>query len=1081
MILSMVPAVSGVTVEAMTVTGNYAHIPDSRARDGADNFESNLNPRLRRGPGVANSTRGSERGGAGWILGTPELAASYWRGHPLPLGGGGIGPGDTQLMGRSTPRNLNFAHHIYAVPGAYNVHVARFDVSGLGTGNRRGYGNLLPDLANVVPGATGVTQSSIQHVATLLDDLFITGHPSTAFLPAPVMAMTDDQFDAWGSMGIYTTRAAIAPQARTAASPLIGYDDVVPFELLAFHTQNLSGVPGADPGAQYTLFILREGSNRNRGIIVVYANLLGVSAAQMTAFGISNASAPLSLVSYAGANIDLTIHPGGFGQIPHGQHRLGTREDYRFTFGIDGTVRPFHHRTALRPIDIREVHAGTLTNSVYQVEMTLERGFVFDRRHENSFTSSVEPLDRDDGGVRVNSVLGAVTGFGPMHSALGVTGNGQAISAAYRGTRTELEDVQRDRNRRLITAPFVGAGVASGWADTIRIGQNDSLWIQADGGREGDVRVYVELFRVTGINSASVSSYYAGGGTNVRRERRIRDENRTLVASGWVVPARLTSDEIIFERYENHDLEDFLLVSGMREWSARQMQAGATVTAGHLLPLWDAVEEHSPAEYYHKTATVVLTETVHGVLPFTGLRDINFEFPRGVQVLGVRWETNDAHFAPTAANNTYGYEWYYDGRTRRGPLDILIQRNLVSMRPELGRVETRYRVAEIRAHFYISIQAGHYALFGDTIEVRAVGPGFEDGRYADVALVQDPITVRTVPVTVDGGDDAAFGRMRHERLNDIVIYENYPGALRHGTQLWLGVEGGVSLAWGTADLVSINAGTVTADADSGLRIGLPTRDQRGVFVNIERRSNNDPGYIRFSNVEISGALVAGHTYDIIVAGSAVADNFGVSGFEWTGPLFGGGTFTRIGHGLFTDEPYPTIAFSFVGDDIFAPPGTGPVVQPPVTPPVTPGLGPVTFWQHSSHHLVDGGNRAAPVFMLLPNPQNPAFHTSYVDARVVADVLGFPWGPGASGWDAATNTVTFTDGVNTVSFTTNQNSAIVNGVSTPMTSGGYPLDARVINDRMFVPVVFFNYLPFAGRVQWNSYATPADRSITIFPN
>jgi len=125
--------------------------------------------------------------------------------------------------------------------------------------------------------------------------------------------------------------------------------------------------------------------------------------------------------------------------------------------------------------------------------------------------------------------------------------------------------------------------------------------------------------------------------------------------------------------------------------------------------------------------------------------------------------------------------------------------------------------------------------------------------------------------------------------------------------------------------------------------------------------------------------------------------------------------------------------------------------------------------------------SAPVFVLRPNVTNPNFVTSYVSARVVADLAGLPWGNGYSSWDDATGTALFIDGNVSIAFTAGSSVAVVNGVDTPITAGGLSADAPIIGGRMMVPISFFNTIPwFPLNVRWNSYADPSQRSITITP-
>ena len=122
----------------------------------------------------------------------------------------------------------------------------------------------------------------------------------------------------------------------------------------------------------------------------------------------------------------------------------------------------------------------------------------------------------------------------------------------------------------------------------------------------------------------------------------------------------------------------------------------------------------------------------------------------------------------------------------------------------------------------------------------------------------------------------------------------------------------------------------------------------------------------------------------------------------------------------------------------------------------------------THRTADGTQLNAPLFLLIPNPENPRYHTSYVMMRVVADVLGLDWE-----WDEAAQTATFTDGVTEVTFSHNSQTAIVNGTPMDIMASGLRADARIINERFFVPIAFFRYI-FNADVTWNN----ENRSVTV---
>ena len=178
----------------------------------------------------------------------------------------------------------------------------------------------------------------------------------------------------------------------------------------------------------------------------------------------------------------------------------------------------------------------------------------------------------------------------------------------------------------------------------------------------------------------------------------------------------------------------------------------------------------------------------------------------------------------------------------------------------------------------------------------------------------------------------------------------------------------------------------------------------------------------------------------------------------------GGT-RGIIHGFFAEEPYQTPAFRFEGADIFFSPPAAPEV--PMTPQA-PAPRTVTLFEGMNHRTAAGVELTAPLFMLIPNESNPDYSTSYVMMRVVADVLGLDYE-----WTPSTNSATFSDGTTTVVFTRDSATAMVNGVPTEIRASGLPANAKIINDRFFVPIAFFRYI-FNADVTWNN----ANRTVTL---
>ncbi|MCL2421081.1 MAG: copper amine oxidase N-terminal domain-containing protein [Defluviitaleaceae bacterium] len=787
---------------------------------------------------------------------------------------------------------------------------------------------------------------------------------------------------------------------------------------------------GSVQSGQVTMVVVLVRDTRTRAIAHIFVHATdnvpaGFGASVPVAFRSANDDNDIS------ANVVATLtYNRGFQNL-NSTVTLLQRHSDDFTFDLSDDPVVFNTRTRIPAIEIIEpASLGFDVNAGWSVRLTLDRNFAWDARHNAVATPRIV----------IATDMGGAAGL-----------RTHALSSAYDSwlVSSTLADVSRERNRELTTATFSfnNANDTTRFADTLLVGDGDMddnpdgyLWIVAtDNARPGDVEVYVEL-----LNDGDV------------------------VSSDRVTVAVFANAAIIFELCEDEDLEDYILPSGAREWDmAGQLSSTALTAAGMANAPFDAVIPDSAVEEYHQTAWVVLTETVRGVLPFTGLRDITFEFPEGAQILGVRWETNEGHFVDDQEDED-GDAWFYDGRTRDGSaMDIRVTRNRVTMRPEIGREEGRQEVAELRLQFYVSIEPEFEALYGDELVLYAFGPGFEDGVSTQVAIVHDPMTVEANEITIGDGDVVAAGMFRHIAIDPVYVHETAIGALEWDRTVELYVEENTFFDTITANAVIIRAATVTTDGESGLEVSRPVNVNRGTHVTVTRTSADGEGWIRFSDIEITGLVLPGQSYDITVVGSAAANNH-ISQLAGTSGWGGWGT---VLHGFWVDEPYRAAAFAFDGTDALGGLQAAPELQ----------NGPVTFGLNSSHTTRDGAVVAAPVFVLVPNITNPAYVTSYVAVRAVADLAGFEWGPDASNWDPATQTVTFTDGATTtVTFVAGATTATVNGVETAITAGGLGADARVIGDRMFVPISFFNTLPVPIRVQWNPYGgVIANRSISIF--
>jgi len=569
---------------------------------------------------------------------------------------------------------------------------------------------------------------------------------------------------------------------------------------------------------------------------------------------------------------------------------------------------------------------------------------------------------------------------------------------------------------------------------------------------------------------------------------------------GTLVVAKYGQIGLDLYRHDKDDLNDFQLRSGMMDWGyiGDGSRTNETLSTGINNRYGTIRAGDEPNEVYHETARVVLEEQVPGSLPATGAHPTTYTFHEGIQVLGAHFWTNDAPFIEEFRDDD-AYVWYGQQVAEADNfLNASINRNTLTIRPEMGEIESidgnrirRYNNAQIIAQFYLSIRPGFEYLFGEDIDV-TVTSGTVESPFSGsetIALAWDPIMVDTDVIVLDDSQiEAAFGIVRGVPVNDITVTETRAGELLPGSQIWLGVEGGSSRGWNPADSISLSATEVTIVGDTQMQVSQPRLDSHGVYVEVVRPAREDGAQVVFSGVEISGRVVPEQEYNIIVAGDAIAANW--SEFMWLRE--GGGVAVRnTPHGFFIEEPYATPAFAFKGTDIYQPMEpptvtTPDITNPSVTPPQTPNFAPITLSESTPSYTSQrtGETFQGPPLILVPNIEDPSFQTSYVMFAVMADLLGID-----GQWDAAQQIGTFTDGNTTVSLSNGATSAQVNGVPREIRTalgstdrpGGLRADARIINDRFYVPITFFSYVvtEFPIMVQWNG-GNPGSRSVTVMP-
>jgi len=830
-----------------------------------------------------------------------------------------------------------------------------------------------------------------------------------------------------------------------------------------------TSVDAANPavGATITVVLVQdnEASNRDRAIAIVVAERTGVSH--------TTVPVPIEFATrHNSNNVRLSIDrwSGQFATSTQAFTIAERREEGRFRF-TGGDIRDFSDHVDIHRIRIEELFVGAFDRSSHwRIDLTLPRGFTWARSNVNNL-----PNFNNSASVRGDRFEHVRTRWGTGWNGIDVSHYSRHYGAPVRGVYAQ--NIENNGRTLYFCVDFDGAldlGRNLEWLEIrdLRINADDNA-------TRGDVNVEV-MIRHWDPGSAGVITGGVHGGTTYEEgtERGYVRPYRGTITVGRYLP-----QGIVLEIHEDDDIEDFVLESGRREFGWLDITDGyARLTTpagiGHAI--------RNVEGDIHATARVVLREITPRTLNLTGNANgqIEFEFPDGIQVLGVRVNPNGQF-----DDDTERHLWY-DERISDDHWGTRIRNNLVTMRPiaETDREEQ----AELTMEFYLSVQAGFESIFGDEIEVTVDGRALGDHGplNAVVAYAWDPIFVETSPVLVDDVGAAAFGRILRVPIQDIVIHETSEEALRAGTELWIGVETHGAPSSNPNVEVSLTAMSVTSD---NLRVSArPVPGHGGVWVTILGESRDEPGSITLSGVEIYGAIVPGGEYNVIVGGDAVAHNWGIAGMGWGSgaAVWTGADRSRgLAYGIFSQVPYSTHAFTFEGTDIGGIPGiTGPQTPTPtptITPTPTPTIIPTSV--EISENMQTFPSRQTPGYefrgvplVFVPNIQNANYVTGYVMMMLVADILGVQ-----GTWDPASATGTFTDGVNTVVFENGSDHAMVNGVRTPIMSGNLRADARILSPvpgeyRFFVPIAFFEHLPFGASVNWIPGRPTGQRAITVTP-
>jgi len=452
----------------------------------------------------------------------------------------------------------------------------------------------------------------------------------------------------------------------------------------------------------------------------------------------------------------------------------------------------------------------------------------------------------------------------------------------------------------------------------------------------------------------------------------------------------------------------------------------------------------------HETAIVSLTELSPQSWIIRGTNDVIFDFPEGIQLVGVQRYDDKGEAQGDIVP-------YTDGRSTStfGNFDLIVRNTQASLRPHDADAGALY------LSFLISVEPGFENNFGPEVVMEMYGRAIGDfERSIVVANVVDPIKVDIEPTTIDDEGLVAFGRVLGESVNDIRITELQRGALVPGTTIQIEMADA-----GAFDVfVDARSSYIENRDATSLAISNVRRDRTDgyLYIDIESASDVDDdedAVIVITGVTVSGTVITGTSYNIIVYGEGLTDNFDEDG--------------RKG-GIFSTDPYVTELFYFGGRDIGAPEFEPPVIEedpydpsdPFVDPPVV--AVPVVISAALPYVAKDGSVIPAPFTTNAPGYSG----VGMIAVMAVIDALDLGWS-----YNAGIITLTHPNG-DVIVMVVGQNTASLNGVVIPIVdSAGTPAAPVIIDGRTFVPLLFFKNAGFCSDL---IYQGGANQSVTIIP-
>lgn len=266
---------------------------------------------------------------------------------------------------------------------------------------------------------------------------------------------------------------------------------------------------------------------------------------------------------------------------------------------------------------------------------------------------------------------------------------------------------------------------------------------------------------------------------------------------------------------------------------------------------------------------------------------VDFHMPEGVQIVHAAWSLHNGGNSPgNWINWTPIVPGYWQGHTGFQPdawfagVPYMTENYLRLFVPR-NASPTDLRVLEV--YFWLSVEAGFEAKFGDEVVISVDGPAVqrleEDERDVTIAFIVDPVQVELDGPTIQVETGRTHNLLQLTRIGDLVISEETHGRLRTGDEIWIYVVGTNiqrphTLAFHTATNAVIDSGNLAISPARTLRSTLPGGlEVTGVSFRVERASTSgNASTIRLTDNYLFGEILPGQDYMIVVSGPRLAAN-----------------------------------------------------------------------------------------------------------------------------------------------------------------------------------------------------------------